>query len=168
MNKVGSKIVTRKAILEDAGQLREILNDIIKIGGTTAIEAPLTQDEFVDYFLRGRNHICCFVAVDEEGNLAGFQSMERRDNLPEDWADIATFARLKKKIPGVGTALFAVSRHYAGQVGIVAINATIRADNLGGLSYYEKQGFHTYAIKDDAPLKEGTKVDRISKQFLVE
>jgi hypothetical protein len=47
------------------------------------------------------------------------------------------------------------------------INATIRADNTGGLAYYAKMGFETYGITKDVPLLDGTPVDRINKRFQV-
>jgi hypothetical protein len=48
---------------------------------------------------------------------------------------------------------------------ILAVNATIRADNHSGLPYYEKMGFTTYKIVEAAPLKNGTPVDRICKKY---
>ena len=162
------KIITRLATSDDAHELCEILNEIILIGGTTALETPLTEDEFASYFLQGKNHLCCYVAVDDLEAIAGFQALERHSKLPDDWADIATYARVKPKVAGVGTALFAASRLYATQSGIKAINATIRADNEGGLTYYDKMGFQTYSVSKNIPLKGGTPVDRISKRFLTE
>jgi ribosomal protein S18 acetylase RimI-like enzyme len=72
------------------------------------------------------------------------------------------------KTPGVGTALFAASRTLAADLGVVAINATIRADNRGGLAYYEKMGFRTYRTLEAVKLQDGRAVDRILKRYLVE
>ena len=160
-------ITVRTATLDDAAELCTILNEIIQIGGTTAIESPLTEDEFIAYFLHGGSHLCCFTAIDESGVLAGFQALERHSELPDDWADIATFARVKPKTAGIGRALFNQSKFYAAGSGFSAINATIRADNHGGLMYYEKMGFETYAVKKNIPLSDGTMVDRISKRLLL-
>ncbi len=162
------KIATRVAKLNNARELCSLLNEIISIGGTTAIETQLTEEEFRGYFLQGESCLCCHVAENGLGSLEGFQSLTRHPKLPKDWADIATFARVKSQTGGVGTALFAESKLYAQQSGIVALNATIRADNEGGLNYYEKMGFRTYAVSRDIPLKDGTRVDRISKRFFVE
>jgi len=168
MNFADSNIIIRMAMPNDTHELCELLNEIIQIGGTTAIENPLTNDEFGDYFLRGDNHICCYAALDELGHLAGFQALEHHSELPDDWADIATFTRMKPKIVGVGTALFAESKNYARRSGIAAINATIRADNEGGLKFYEKMGFKSYSVNTGVPLNNGVRVDRISKRFIVE
>lgn len=165
-NKTGIK--TRLATSNDIGELCRLLNEIIDIGGTTAIETQLTDDAFGNYFLHGESHLCCFVAIDEMGKLAGFQTLERHVKLLDDWASIATFARVKPKTSGVGTALFAKTKLYAKQKGIAAINATIRADNDGGLIYYDKMGFETYSVSKDVPLNDSTPVDRISKRYFVE
>jgi len=167
MKSIKPDIITRPATQNDTSELCRLLNEIIDIGGTTAIEIQLTDDAFGDHFLHGDTHICCFVAVDGTGRLAGFQTLERCEKLQDNWADIATFARVKPKSVGVGTALFAKTKLYAKQKGIAAINATIRADNEGGLIYYDKMGFEAYSVSKDVPLKDGTRIDRISKRFFV-
>jgi len=48
--------------------------------------------------------------------------------------------------------------------GVVALNATIRADNVGGLAFYSTLGFVDYAIERDVPLSCGALVDRVSKR----
>ncbi len=168
MNSGKSRIATRVAKLNDVHELCSLLNEIISIGGTTAIETLLAEEEFRGYFLQGDSCLCCHVAENELGSLEGFQSLTRHPKLPDDWADIATFARVKSQTGGVGTALFAESKLYAQQSGFVAINATIRADNEGGLNYYEKMGFQTYSVSKDIPLTDGRRVDRISKRFFIE
>ncbi len=151
----------------DAGELSGLLNQIIAVGGTTAHETPLTDVTFREHFLAGRDHLSCQVAENDDGLLLGFQSLERNANLPAGWGDIATFARLQPKVPGVGRALFAATRMVAKDLGLVAINATIRADNTSGLGYYGKMGFQDYAVKPGVPLSDGTPVDRISKRYLI-
>jgi RimJ/RimL family protein N-acetyltransferase len=163
------RIRVRSSVSADAEPLCELLNEIIRVGGTTAYETPFSVSGFIESFLQGPDFICCFVAEDAiTGTVAGFQSLERIDDLPQGWADIGTFARTWPKVPGVGTALFAATRTTASDLGLVAINAAIRADNLGGLAFYEKMGFRTYATLPKVPLKDGTPVDRILKRYDVE
>ena len=163
-----SAIATSPASSVHVPQMCDLLNEIIEIGGTTALETPFDHDTLARAYLSGDDHISCFVALDEAGDVAGFQALLRHDGLPQGWADIATFARVRPKLRGVGAALFAATRDFARATGIIAINATIRADNTGGLSYYEKMGFETYAVEKGRPLRDGTPVDRISKEFITE
>ena len=151
---------------EDAPELATLLNEIIARGGTTALEMPFTADELARTMLTGPNVICCFVASERAtGRLLGFQSLERWDGLPDDIGDIATFARVGLTQRGVGSSLFAATRGEAGKKGITAINATIRADNIGGITFYDRMGFKNYSVQRAVPLKNGAPVDRISKRY---
>ena len=158
----------RKATGDDAVALCRILNEIITIGGMTAIETLLSVVEFDEHFLTGADCIICFVAEALDGEALGFQSLTLNSMLPEAWADIASFTRRTPRRPGVGTALFKRTVDFARHAQLTAINATIRADNYSGIPYYEKMGFQTYDVARDIPLKNGVLVDRISKRYLLD
>jgi len=158
----------RRAQDDDTPQLCGLLNEIIRIGGTTALEQPLTTQQFKDYFLEGPNHICCFVAEEESGSLLGFQALTKNVKLPKDCADIATYARQKPRKRGVGKALFGATRSFATENGFTSINATIRSDNRSGIAYYAKMGFKDHAIDEGVPLQDGTPVDRVSKRYALQ
>lgn len=164
MTEADSHILIRESESADVGPLCALLNEIILIGGTTALENVLSECRFTQYFLAGEEHICCLTA-ETENIVLGFQVLVKHADLPNDWADIATFVRRQPKVPGVGTALFSVTRELAAASGLAHINATIRADNAGGLAYYSKMGFQNYARRKNVPLASGEKVDRISKRF---
>lgn len=152
---------------DDIPELCKLVNEIIAIGGTTAFETPMTVDTFLESFFRSQIQISMLVAEGESGELLGFQVLTTHEKLPDDWADIATFARVGSQAAGVGSALFAETLALARKFGIGAINATIRADNIGGLAYYERMGFLTYKVDRDVPLKSGRLVDRVSKSLRV-
>jgi L-amino acid N-acyltransferase YncA len=158
----------RQATPGDAVALCQILNKIITVGGTTAIETPLSVTEFDDHLLTGCDCIVCFVTEAMNGERLGFQSLTKNAELPEAWVDIGTFTRREPRTPGVGTALFQNTIAFARQNGYVAINATIRADNYSGIPYYEKMGFKTYKVARDVPLKSGKPVDPISKNYFLD
>lgn len=158
------QIVIRISETADAGPLCALLNDIILTGGTTALEETLSESRFSRYFLTGDDHIRCLTA-ETQSVVLGFQVLVKHVDLPDGWADIATFVRQHPKVPGTGTALFSRTRELAAASGLAHINATIRADNVGGLAYYSKMGFQDYARKNDVPLASGVKVDRVSKRF---
>jgi ribosomal protein S18 acetylase RimI-like enzyme len=115
--------------------------------------------------LTGRWVICCLVAEESDGGLAGFQSLVRSEDLPNDVGDIATFSRVGRTQKGIGSQLFAETQAEARRQGLTAISATIRADNVGGLAFYSKLGFADYGIDRAVPLLDGTEVDRISKRY---
>ena len=167
MSSENNSIPTRPASLDDVPAMCRLLNEIIAIGGTTAFETPFSKEKLATSYLTGDDHLSCFVALDGAGEVAGFQTLLSWDKLPDGWADIATFARAHPKLPGVGTALFTATRGFAETAGLIALNATIRADNTGGLAYYGKMGFETYAVEKGRPLQDGTPVDRISKKHML-
>ena len=150
----------------DARELAELLNAIIAQGGTTALEDPFTPERLAEAYLVGPAVLCCFVAIDRAtGRLEGFQTLGRYPGLPYDVGDIGTFARIDGKQRGVGSALFAATRERALRLGLTAINATIRADNVGGLAFYGKMGFEDHSVTPAVPLREGRPVDRVNKRF---
>jgi L-amino acid N-acyltransferase YncA len=159
-------LVVRPARSDDAPGLADLLNRIIGQGGTTALEDPFTPEALDQAYLTGPDVICCFVAVDPaSGQPQGFQTLGRYAGLPEGYGDIGTFTRVDGTQRGVGSALFAATSARAGRLGLTGINATIRADNAGGLRFYGRLGFRDHSVRRDAPLKDGTPVDRISKRY---
>ena len=152
----------------DIPALTALINRIIAMGGTTAYEDPFSEAGLVAKLLKDPRLVCCHTAFDPtDGAPAGYQVLKTHPELAAGWGDIATFARAEPKLPGVGTALFTATAAFAREHGITTINATIRADNLGGLAYYTKMGFEDYAVARAVPLRDGTPVDRISKRLIL-
>ncbi len=160
-------LTVRPVAADDAAELAELLNAVIAAGGTTALQEPFTPEALDAAYLTGPNVHCCFVAEDEDGTLLGFQTLGRYPGLPEDVGDIGTFARLGGTQRGIGSALFAATTRRATELGLSAINATIRGDNTGGLAFYTKQGFVDHGATPGVPLQDGTPVDRVHKRFVL-
>jgi len=78
-----------------------------------------------------------------------------------------TFTRVDGIQRGVGSALFAATRDHARSLGMEAVNAEIRADNKGGLTFYGKQGFKDYRVEPARPLRDGTPMDRMFKRYML-
>ena len=162
---VGHNMKIRLVQHLDAPVLTNLLNEIIARGGTTAFEEPFTSETLAEDMLTGPDVVCCFVAQDQDGNLSGFQSLLRHKNLPDGVGDIATFSRIGGAQKGVGSQLFTATRAEAKRQKLTAINATVRADNVGGLAFYSRLGFNDHSISRAVPLRDGTPVDRVSKRY---
>ena len=165
MTAVTDSLAIRPAEDKDIEGMRTLLNEIIRVGGTTAITNELSPEEMREWFISGDNVVSCFVAVDSVGAVVGFQSLSTYDTLPAGWVDIATFACRSRHKSGVGTALFARTRDAATRLGFSAINATIRVVNEGGLAYYGRMGFETYLVEDGDPQAQGRVFNRVHKRF---
>lgn len=158
-------IAVRPMMREDVADACRILNQIIVAGGTTALEIPFSDALFAQTYFEGADKICCHVALDDLGDVAGFQWLGAHDVLPADCADIATFTRRDPVLRGAARALFDETAKTAGALGYRSINATIRADNVLGLNYYEKMGFKDFSVAYGVPLRDGTPVNRVTKRF---
>jgi GNAT superfamily N-acetyltransferase len=157
----------RPTVRADAAALADLLNEIIVAGGTTAYQIPFTPEGVAEAHIDGPAVLTSVVAQDKDGVPMGFQILLRDERLPEGWGDIGTFARRGSTKSGIGSALFAATCEATTRLGLVGINATIRADNVGGLAFYTKQGFQDHSVASAVPLNDGTLVDRISKRYLL-
>ncbi len=157
-------MIIRPSTLQDAAAMSEVQNRIIRIGATTAHEVEYDAAFVAKHYVNGPEVICSHVAEDDLG-LIGFQSWGHHPALPEKWGDIGSYVTPDRQRTGAGSALFAVTLSVARSHGIKAINATIRGDNMAGLSYYSRRGFVDYAQESGYQLKDGRVVGRVSKRF---
>lgn len=157
-------IHVRRAGALDARAMAELLNEIIALGGTTALTRPVTADDLARAMAEHPRN-AWHLAEDEAGAVLGFQWIEQIDSLPPEAASIATFARVGRTGLGIGSVLFEATRQAARDLGFRWISADIRADNEGGLAYYQSRGFEDYDRKADVVLGDGTVVDKVLKRY---
>lgn len=161
-------LIVRRVSRDDAAELAELINAIIAIGGTTAYEEPFDEAAIDAAYISLRELVSCFVA-EAGGKIVGFQGLMRSfdadDPLPDGWATIGTFARVGQTQGGIGRALFEKTLAAAREAGINVIDATIRADNTGGLAFYTRLGFADYDRLVGVPLRNGAPMDRVRKRF---
>lgn len=158
-------IQVRRATPLDARQMADLLNALIAEGGTTALTRSVTGSDIVGWMQSAPEKSAWHVAVDDSGEVLGFQWIEPADYLPEDAAEIASFVKIGRAGLGIGSALFDKTRAAARRLGYGWINANIRADNEGGLIYYQSRGFRDYDRWEDYKLESGLVVDKILKRF---
>lgn len=160
----------RPATHHDAAAMAELINAIIAVGGTTAYEEPFDAASMDAAYVSLPELVSCFVA-DTQGDIVGFQGLMRSfdpgDPLPDGWATIGTFARVGQTQAGIGSEMFARTLLAARGAGINVIDATIRADNTGGLAFYTRLGFVDYDRLVGVPLKNGVPIDRVRKRLEV-
>ncbi len=158
----------RAALPSDALAMSALLNEVIAAGGTTAHQRPFERSPDAAPLHRagraGRMHGRRDGRQDRGVSMPRLAKRRRR-SVSRSWAIIATFAQVGMTGSGIGTALFAATKAMAARAGVRTIDATIRADNTGGLRYYAKMGFRDYDRLTSVPLRDGTPVDRIRKRF---
>ena len=87
--------------------------------------------------------------------------------MPDGWAVIASFVPPNRGWLGIGQKLWSAMRRAAVAAGIQTIDATIGADNVGGLKYYGELGFTDYTKIPNLPLPDGTPVTRVRKKLVL-
>lgn len=147
----------------DARAMAELLNAIIAKGDSTAMTTPVTAAELTRWMAAPDS--AWHLAEDAEGTLKGFQYIEPHPDLPKGGVDVATFVRLGESGLGIGSAMFEATKEAARALGYAHIHAIIRADNAGGLAYYQSRGFEDFRLLPDCPLGDGRVVDKVWKRF---
>ncbi|WP_235871499.1 GNAT family N-acetyltransferase [Shimia sediminis] len=148
------------------GPATDLLNKIIEIGGTTALTSPLSRGALGDWLNANPEKSAWHVAIADDGMLLGFQWIgPYQPGLPPEACDIATFVKAGQTGLGVGSRLFEATKQAALDLGYDWINANIRADNTGGLIYYQSRGFRDWDRIDAAMLSDGTTVSKILKRY---
>lgn len=142
-----------------------LLNDIIAIGGTTALTTPVSGADLRHFLQPDAPGSTWHVALSDAGDLLGFQWVAPHADLPPEACDIATFVKLGQTGLGVGSRLFEATAQAALDLGYGWINANIRADNTGGLTYYQSRGFRDRDRLENTTLADGTRVDKILKRY---
>ncbi|WP_299401410.1 GNAT family N-acetyltransferase [uncultured Roseobacter sp.] len=158
-------IRVRKAMALDAGSMARLLNAIIEKGGTTALTRPVTGEDLQQWMASAPERSAWHVALDDAEEVVGFQWISPHPDLPPEAVDVATFVQMGKTGLGIGSALFTATSQAAKSLGYIWINATIRADNEGGLTYYQSRGFRDWHFDENVALESGQIVNKISKRY---
>lgn len=155
----------RKAGTLDAAPIAALITAIIEKGGTTAFRTPFGAQDILSRMERAPTLSAWHIAEDDKGTLLGVQWILPNPDLPPEAAEIATFVKIGQTGLGVGSALFNATREAAKALGYAWINATILAQNTGGLAYYQSRGFEDYAYERATPGVENPQKDRRKKRF---
>lgn len=165
------QIKYRQSTESDAQAMVDIINPIIEAGGTTAYTEPYTVEKMIARQIARPSQVSSLLACEDDAILA-YQCLYRAEPSelpyiedPDGFAIIASFARIGIQGKGIGMSMIEHTKFIARTEGFRAIDATIRADNVGGLAYYTKCGFEDVARTTGSKLADGTIVDRIHKVY---
>jgi L-amino acid N-acyltransferase YncA len=158
-------IHVRPAIRLDAPSMARLLNEIIAQGGTTAMTKPVSDADIADWMAENDGQSAWHVALNPSEEVVGFQWIAPASYLPPEAAEIATFVRVGQTGLGIGSKLFTATSAAAKSIGYKWINANIRADNEGGLIYYQSRGFVDYGTIQGYKLESGDMVGKVLKRY---
>ena len=158
-------ITVRPAMGLDTASMARLLNAIIEEGGTTAMTRPVTGADIAEWMASDPDRSAWHVALDAREEVVGFQWVEPHSGLPPEAVDIATFVKIGQTGLGIGSALFTATAKAAKALGYTWINANIRADNEGGLIYYQSRGFQDYRVIEGHVMGNGEVVSKRLKRY---
>ncbi len=148
-------ISIRPATRADTEGISRVLQELVAAGKRIR---PSDQEFTRTQYIENPHRIQCFVAVDEDGAILGFQSLSTavEGNVygtPTGWGMIGTHISPRAAHRGLGARLFTAMLDVARQAGVPAIEAYIGATNQEGQAYYEALGFRTYRRPDGVVCK---------------
>jgi len=155
--------VRRGTPLDLTGTVR-LLNEIVEAGGITAMTRPLDAATLGAWMQAEAGRAAWHVA-ESAGEVMGFQWIGPSPALPPEACEIATFVRVGQTGIGIGSRLFEATKRASRRLGYGWIDAEIRADNAGGLTYYQSRGFRRHAMREGVRLEDGTVVDKVRMRF---
>lgn len=136
----------RPAYPNDAAALNSILQDLIAAEKRAKPSSPAFT---LSHYIAHPDQIQCSLAIDQNGQALGFQSLKRATQgnpygTPIGWGIIGTHIRSSAARRGVGRALFEHTKHAAQANNIREIEALIGATSPIALAFYTSLGFQTY------------------------
>ncbi|EIE50119.1 acetyltransferase [Salipiger aestuarii] len=154
----------RRAAPLDARDMAALLSDIVATGGSTAMTDPVSQTDMLAW-MEGDPRSIWHIAEDAVGDILGFQFIEPHRDHGATVGQIGTFAKAGKSGLGIGSKLFEATKEAARVAGYRWINAEIRADNAGGLIFYQSRGFEDWGRIKGYVMANGQVVDKVLKRY---
>ena len=148
-------MIIRPAEMTDAQAMADLHIALFKAGKRSKpSDAAFTHSNYIAH--PGR--IECWVAVDDDGTLLGFQSLRLADasnpyGTPTGWGIIGTHISPMAARRGIGRALFDATLTAAREADLPAIEAFIGDTNQEGQAYYEAMGFRDWRDAEGAVCK---------------
>jgi L-amino acid N-acyltransferase YncA len=166
----GMGFILRTVMEEDAVSVVEVLNPIIRAGTFTVMDEIFSVADQLDFIrsfpARGIYHI----ALDKDSQEAvGIQDVMpiSTSNVFKHVGEISTFVALDSQKLGIGTSLSQATFKVAEEKGFLKLRATVRADNLQALAFYQSQGFEIIGIAKKHAWLHGNYVDEVLLEKLL-
>ena len=161
----------RQAREADAEAVIGIWNPIIGAGVYSALDTPLTLESERAYIMNFPSRGVFLVAERlENRRVVGFQAIEPFATYTHAFDHVGvvgTCVDLGLRRCGIGTHLARASFEEARRKGYEKLFTYIRADNDGGLRFYEKRGFRVVGIARKHAKVKGQYVDSVFVEIFI-
>lgn len=130
--------------IEDAEGIVNVLNPIIQYGGLTVLDTSFTVKQEKRFLKNFPKKGIFHVAIHNDKNLIGFQTLEPFANYTHAFdhvATIGTYVDISEQRQGIGTELSYQTFKKAKEKGFEKIFTYVLAENEHALQFYLKLGF---------------------------
>ena len=133
----------RRATVNDAQGIVDVINSVIQEGGLTAIYPTLTVQE-EEAYIQGLDERSAIFVAEISGAILGLQSIDPFDPYTQAMNHVATMGTWVYRNfrgRGVGTQLFAETLRFSRKRGYEKFVIYVRAGNRDAQDFYRKMGF---------------------------
>jgi RimJ/RimL family protein N-acetyltransferase len=138
----------RRATVEDARRIADVLNAVIAEGAYTLFDVPFSEEDERTFIASLGDRSAVFVA-EIDGEIAGVQSVDQFLGYARSTCHVATMGtwlRSGVRGRGIGRLLAAESFRFAQAHGYSKIVIHVLADNERALRFYRRLGFRDIGI----------------------
>ncbi len=142
------RIVIRRATVNDAGPVADVINAVISEGKYTLFDRPFSEEE-ERAFISSLSDRSAMYAAEINGKIVGVQSINLFSGLSESVrhvATIGTWLRSDFRGRGIGRLLAEESFKFALSKGYTKVVIQVLADNETALRFYRGLGFQNIGI----------------------
>jgi L-amino acid N-acyltransferase YncA len=153
----------RKVAEADAAAIIALLNPIIQLGTYTVMDEPFSVEDQIEFIRSFPSRGIYHIAVDNNQEAVGIQDVMpiSSSNVFKHVGEISTFVALDAQKQGVGQNLSRATFQAAKELGFLKLRATVRADNLHALSFYQSQGFEVIGTAKQHAMLHGKYIDEV-------
>lgn len=165
-------VLIRPVQPDDAAAIADILNPIIAAGSYTVLDQPFSVEaerEFIEnYPSRGLFYVAERRADQRIVGLQDVEPFAAYTRAFDHVGVVGTFVDLAHRGQGIGTRLSRVVSEAARDMGYEKLFTYIRADNVGALVFYLKQGFRIVGTAQRQARLGGRYVDEVIVERFLE
>ncbi|MBL8231226.1 MAG: GNAT family N-acetyltransferase [Bryobacterales bacterium] len=159
----------RKASPRDAAGIVRVLEAIAAERVHSAITEPWSVEQEERYLESLSPREAFHVAVDENGAIAGFQSLDLWSPLPSmsHVGQLGTFLLPQYRARGIARKLWAATESFAREAGYRKLAIQVRGANQAAQSYYRGIGFRECGRFERQVLIDGVEDDEVLMELFL-
>jgi len=154
----------RKAAAADAAGLVSVLRTVVAERVNSAIDEVWPVEQEARYLNGQSAREACFVAMDEDGEIVGFQVLDLWPALLPSMAhvgQVGTFLLPGWRRQGVGRQLWTATSAFAREHGYRKVVIQVRWTNAGARAFYGRLGFRECGRLTRQVVMDGVEEDEV-------